>query len=745
MKKVKLLVAMLLVLIMAVPFVLTACNPAGQVDLNDVVERTDYTSVYDMIGSKVTIDMVEEDAQGLAYATVDGVKYELGMDFLSMAMVYNTTVPEGSEEYETKEDVYNEWWKLYIQRWNMLVPEVPLYSNIYYDVYNKEIEGLVTTPYWTPSTAIVGATTKDSASVVNMGDITDLSGSFRNSSFGKAAPGAADLAVQELTSGYSTLFTDMNGAFHFADGSTITNEVAGKQYQLKSAAVLAKAPETSTDAEGNITYKLTINSGLKFSDGSAITAKNYVASVLAYSTKVMEAAGGSASSGMYYVGYEEFNANVTGGASAVFSGIRLLSDTEFSVTISKDYANYYYVDTYASFSPVHMDMYFKGADIKDDGNGCYITEPFYASSEKDGIKTYAMAEVIKSNINNTDASAIPYSGPYVVSKYDASTKTATLTKNEYYTGDHRGSAAIQTITYNKIVSETQLDQLKQGEIDILAGVTGATDTEAALALTKGADAKFAETHYDRAGYGKLAFVSDFGPTMFKEVRQAVIYTINREKFATDFTGGHGAVVHGPYYTGSAQYQAVKDEIKLSTYNLSAESAIKVLEEGGWIYNGEGKEFDASKDAVRYKKLSGYELSYDNLNFASTDNKYKTVKINGEYYMPLVINWTGTQPNEVTDLLITAWQTSKTATSDIGMYITYKSGEFNTALYGDYYQMAESGFNGTARCGAVNFATGFTSSIYDYSFNWTINPDLYAQGYNMNMFMDEADFFSNYSK
>src|SRR5699024_5522871 len=166
-----------------------------------------------------------------------------------------------------------------------------------YDVYNKEIEGLVTTPYWTPSTAIVGATTKDSAGVVNMGDSTDLSGSFRNSIFGKAAPGAADLAVQELTSGYSTLYTDMNGAFHFAADSTFTNEVAGNQYQLKSAAVLAKAPETSTDAEGNITYKLTINSGLKFSDGSAITAKNYVASVLAYSTKVMEAAGGSASSG----------------------------------------------------------------------------------------------------------------------------------------------------------------------------------------------------------------------------------------------------------------------------------------------------------------------------------------------------------------------------------------------------------------------------------------------------------------
>ena len=56
------------------------------IDPADAVSHKDFTSVYSKIGSKVTIDMVEEDKEtGLAYVTVDGTKYELGMDFLSMA------------------------------------------------------------------------------------------------------------------------------------------------------------------------------------------------------------------------------------------------------------------------------------------------------------------------------------------------------------------------------------------------------------------------------------------------------------------------------------------------------------------------------------------------------------------------------------------------------------------------------------------------------------------------------------
>ncbi len=730
--------ALVLVLAMIVS-VLASCGGVQyqDIDLNDVVERTDYTSVYEEIGSEVTIDMVDVNEDGLAFVTVDGVTYELGMDFLSMAMVYNTKVPENSTKYTTEEDVYNEWYKLYIVRWNYLVAEVPLYANEYYDLYNAKIENFVTSPYWGVADAIVAANIKaGAANSVILGSATDLSGAFRNASWGKSSPGASDLDVQNLTTGYSTLITDMSGNY------------------VNNMTALETAPVVTENQDGSKTYTITIKEGLKFSDGSAITAKNYIAGVLANSTAVAVAAGGTGSSGLYYAGYDAFKAyegEAAEGASQYFEGVKLIDEYTFSVTVVAEYAQYYYAYTYAAFSPDPMALYLGEYDIITDANGsCGIEAGFYAKETVSGAETFTMAEVINNNLKwNSD---LPYSGPYVVSNYNEATKIATLTLNEQYTGDAnaegdavRGVPSIETITYIKVETATQMDKFTQGEVDVIAGITGGAETVAALAVVEADPDKYAETHYARAGYGKIGFRGDFGATQDIAVRQAIMYTLNRPEFAQAFTGGYGKVVHGPYYEGYGAFVANKDAFDdlLNTYAFSVDDAIEVLEAAGWTYNVEGKAFDATKDAIRYKKLSGYELSKANLEFKSTDSKYKTVKIDGEYYMPLVVNWYGTQPNDVTDLLITSWQTSKAATENIGMYITYTSCDFNSGLYGEYLQIPEYGFDGTPKLSCINFATGFTSAMYDYSWNWTIDPELYDD-LSAYYIMDEADFFANYS-
>ena len=168
----------------------------------------DYTSLYEKYGKDITIaDVTEDEETGFGYITVDGKEYELGLDFLTMAMVYNDT-PAG--EYETEEDVYAAWWRLYITRWNYLLPEVPLYSNEYYDLYNAQIKGVQefpTNPFWSPARALIDWSSEKADDSIILGSSTELSGQFRAPSFGKSSPGSSDNDIGFLTSGLSTVTT----------------------------------------------------------------------------------------------------------------------------------------------------------------------------------------------------------------------------------------------------------------------------------------------------------------------------------------------------------------------------------------------------------------------------------------------------------------------------------------------------------------------------------------------------------
>lgn len=686
----------------------------GSQTLPDVVYRDSYRSLYDEIGRAVTLNEVTEGGDGRAYASVNGKTYELGMDFLSMAMVYNATP---TAAFPTATDAYGEWWRLFMQRWNWLVPELPLYSNEYYDVYNAKLDDFRTTPFRSAADALVGAKVVKGENAVILGNNTELSGAFRNSSFGKSSPAASDLAVERLTSGYSTVETNADGEYEWADERVLRARAEG------------------LNADGTKTFELYLAEDLTFSDGTKITAQNYVLPLLVTSSPVMREAGGADTSGINLVGYEDFHAYDGEGEPTPFSGVRLLDEYAFSVTVKKEYANYYYALRYGEFSPLPTALYGGRYEVKDDGRGAYLEQGFYSKTEKNGAKSFVMAAEITENLKKLSERDFPYAGPYVVESYDPSARIATLKRNARYKGDSRGVPSIDKISYVKIVAETQLDQLQRGRVDVLASVTGGDETRAALALVD--NVRFKENHYDRAGYGKLAFRCDFGPTQFPEVRRAIAYTIDRDEFAQTFTGGYGSVVHAPYYVGSKTYAAVQDRLRLNDYAYDMEEAKAELIAGGWIYDGKGGAYEEGK-GVRYKKLSGYEKTYANLTYAAADGRERTVKIGEEYYMPLVINWMGTQPNAVTDQLISSWLHNPNANEKIGARITYASGTMNAALYGEYAQMPSYGFT-KARYGAVNFATGFTGAAFDQAYAWTIDPDKYAH-YSVNYLRDEADFW-----
>ena len=544
-----------------------------------------------------------------------------------------------------------------------------------------------------------------------LGSSTELSGDFRWPGFGGSSAGASDQDINRLTAGYSTMETNQGGAY-------VWNETVVKSHN-----------ETENE-DGTYTVTIELNEGLTFSDGSPITAANYVAGILAFSTQVSVGAGHSGKSGQSLVGYNDFYAYTgeEGTGSKVFTGVRMLDDYSFSLTVSSDFYPYYFAYTYAAVSPDPLGLVLgEGVEVKDDGEGCYLSDSFY---EKNGDEYVKAAEIAA---NRYDVTKYPFSGPYVISNWDASTKECTMTINPEFKGNFEGQTpSIETIVYVKIIEETQLDQLKTGGVDVLSGITGGDSTKAALEIVDGVN--FAEVHYQRAGYGKVQFECDFGPTMFPEVRQAIIYLLNRTEFCQAFTGGYGVVVDGPYSPDFDMWRAVQDDIELVDYTFSPDNAKKVLEEGGWIYNSKGEPFvegAGGVDSVRYKKLTEEEANaldiYGNdagnktfKSVANTDNiTYETVEINGEYYMPLVINWFGSTPNPVTDLLSTTLANSSDLAS-VGMVIRATTGDFTTLL-GNIYRDPSMGYAGSPIYGMYNLATGWNSAEYDYKFSWSSDP------------------------
>ncbi len=532
--------------------------------------------------------------------------------------------------------------------------------------------------------ATMGDTIRVGGSVI-IGSTTELSGSdFASSTWGN---NAADKDIRDLTNGYACVQQTSAGEY------------------VWDTKVVVKDYEVITNADGSKTFKVTINDNLKYSNGDAITAKDYIVYSLVMASPVCLDANVKDVGGQSYVGHAPFN---TATEPTPFSGIRLLDTYTFSYTMKADYFPYYYEATYAAFSPVSVKLWLgDDVDVKDDGEGAYLTAKWY---EKGGDGKYVKAaQIEKARYATTER---PCSGPYKFVNWDKSSKTCELEINENYLGNFEGQKPhIQKLTYVKIVSETQLDQFKNGEVDIIAGLAGGTDINAALALIDNNPGKFAYTNYLRAGYGKLQLMNDYGPTQFTNVRHALSHLLDKNTFAQTYTGGYGSLVKGPYGLASWMYQETKDELetKLNAYEFSVDKAIELLEADGWVYNADGSAYSGS--GVRYKKLSAAEAAVNgNADYQCGTTDYKTVKVGNDYYMPLALNWCSTPDNPVSELLVVMLKEA-TTTAQAGMTINQEVVEFSILLQNLYREGIS-----TPKYSMFNLATGFTP-VYDYAGYW----------------------------
>jgi len=540
-------------------------------------------------------------------------------------------------------------------------------------------------------TAAFAENTAEKGTVI-YGSSTEIGGDF--------APGAwwtnnaTDLMLRDLSNDYAVVVTNQGGEY-------VVNPTVCESYS------------SVVNPDGSKTFTVKINEGLVYNNGEAITAKDFVWPMVFSCSKAAGELDTLLTGYLTYVGGQAYR---NGEATAV-SGIRLIDDYTYSLTIVPDKIPYFFDLAYIADMPFSIKYWLGDAvTLKDDGEGAYI-EGLTAEAVK------AQLEYARFNAGEDRVSA----GPYNLVEFDKGALQATLTINPNYAGNFEGQKpSIEKIVVVKAEDATWADQIKTGAFNFYDTMTDGAQINTALDIIEAGGFDYVE--FDRPGYGMLNFQCDFGPTQFEAVRKAVAYLLDRNEFANTFCLGWGSVVNGPYGTGLWQAQEAEEwlELTLNTYSYDPEMANDLLTQDGWVYNADGS--DWTEGNIRHKKVTAVEAGTYAHNVTLED---------GTILMPLIIEWSSSEGNTVSELLNVMLAQSD-ATKAAGMQINQNVMTF-TELLNFYYRDGSQGDKyAIPTYGMFNLATNFTPA-YDMSYEWTDDPELLAQGYNLNhLFNDSLD-------
>ena len=161
---------------------------------------------------------------------------------------------------------------------------------------------------------------------------------------------------------------------------------------------------------------------------------------------------------------------------------------------------------------------------------------------------------------------------------------------------------IEKLIIKMVKTDTMINELKSGSVDLLFQCSGADTINGGLDLVDQGLAQ--DNTFFRNGYGKVQFDCSQFPTDSANVRKAIAYCLDRNEFARQYSGGYAAVVHS--YYGLAQWEYLESKAwidqNLETYEKNLDEAKALLEADGWTLNADGTEYSGT--GLRYKEVDG---------------------------------------------------------------------------------------------------------------------------------------------
>lgn len=419
--------------------------------------------------------------------------------------------------------------------------------------------------------ATAGGAPDGSPTELVIGSTTPMSGTFYSDLWGM---NTSDMDARGILHGYSTIAWLRSG--DYAVDATVctmtTSQFAGN---------------------GNKVYTFTLSPNLVWNNGTRITAKDYVFTLMLQNAPEMIELGANNETHSYLLGWDAFAEDSTD----PFAGVRLLGDYSFSLTVRGDYLPYFYELALVNVAPTPMAVIAPELDIADDGAGAYFMTanpaapiPFNADILREtllGEEGYVRKPTVTC-------------GPYDFVSFDPVESVLVVKRNPYYAGNFEGKIPeMEKLTFRAVQNDTMLAALAEGSVDILNKVSKGSVIAEALELVNAGAAR--SVNYLRNGFGFVAFACEQEPTSDVNVRKAIMMCLDSTALCNETMEGYALPVYG--YYGMGQWMASEDTALLEQFNVygyDPVGAAELLSRAGWQYNPQGAQFDPAVDQVRCK-------------------------------------------------------------------------------------------------------------------------------------------------
>lgn len=441
--------------------------------------------------------------------------------------------------------------------------------------------------------AVIPVSAAESEDALVVSNATKVSGAFFTRQFGN---NSSDIDVREMLHGYNPIV--WTSQLTFEPDPSVVEELTSEQVFNGRA------------------YTFTLKDDLCWNDGTPITAKDYVFAFALQMSGPFEKIGGDTDVWQHIVGYERY----LNGRDSFLSGVHLIDERSFSVTVKQEYLPYFYEYAYLAIAPCPIDVIAPGCTVADDGQGVYIK-----NADETAAEPIFSEDLLKKTITDEKNGYLSHPfktcGPYSLVTYDKESGTVEFKANPRYKGDRDG--AKPTVERVKLIytpAKDIPDKLKNGEIDIVNKMVSKDLIDTCLDLK---DESKVAVGYPRLGYGYIALACEKGPQQFMAVRQAIAYAIDADAFVEERLGNYGMTSLGFYGLGQWMTQAALGSLRvkelpapeaarwdsltldeLNRYDINTDTALDLLVRDGWTWNANGKRFDPEKDSVRYKKVNG---------------------------------------------------------------------------------------------------------------------------------------------